>query len=103
MVIAFNIRPTLGVGRRARFSKTARSHPAHREARGGRGDVRALAVIGRRLAHDVAERATEGAQAAEADVETDVGHAALGLAQQEHRAFDAAALQVAMWCLAERR
>jgi hypothetical protein len=34
------------------------------------------------------------AQAREADVEADVGDALVGLAQEEHRALDAPALQV---------
>jgi hypothetical protein len=49
------------------------------------------------------ERPAEGAQACEADFEADVGHAMVGCAQEEHRPFDAAALQVAMGRFAERR
>src|SRR5262249_37508769 len=45
----------------------------------------------------------ERAQAVEADVEADVGDAAIGRPQQEHRALDAPALQVAVRRLAERR
>src|SRR5262245_55743123 len=100
-VTAFNIRATLVRGRRGHFSETARSGPGHREARGHRGDDGTLAVFGRSLADDVAKRARERAQAVEADVQADVGHAPLGLAQQEHGALDAAALQVAMRGLAE--
>src|SRR5262249_13115562 len=55
------------------------------------------------LADDLAERAAERAEAEEADVEADLGDAALGLAQQEHRALDAAALQIAVRRLTERR
>ena len=42
-------------------------------------------------------------EAGEADVEADLGDAAVGLAQQEHRPLDPAALQVAVRRLAERR
>src|SRR3954451_5977615 len=85
-----------------RFSETARSRPGHAEAgrRGRHG--RGLAVLARRLADDDAERAAERAEAPEADVDGDLGHAAVGLAQQEHRALDAPALQVAMRRLPER-
>jgi hypothetical protein len=51
----------------------------------------------------VVERPAERAQAGEADFEADVGHAVVGCAQEEHRPFDAAALQVAMRRFAERR
>src|SRR5215207_2374133 len=88
---------------RARFSETARSRPGPREAVGDRGDVGAPAIRRRRLAHDRAERPAEGPEAGEADVEADLRHAAVGLAQQEHRALDAAALQVTVRGLAERR
>ncbi len=44
------------------------------------------AVVRRRLADDLPERAAEGPQAGEVDVDADVGDAAVGLAQQEHRA-----------------
>src|SRR4051794_19730670 len=81
---------------RPRFSETARSRPAHREAgRDGHG-LAARAELRRRLADDLPERAAERAEAEEADVDAYLGHAALGLAQQEHRALDAPALQVAM-------
>src|SRR3954464_7530311 len=103
MVMASNMAPTLIEDAGARFSKTARSHPAHREARRGVGRLRAAAVLRGRLADDAAERAAERAEAREADVEADLGDAAVGLAQQEHRALDAAALQVAVWRLAEGR
>src|SRR6476660_8462803 len=84
------------------FSETARSRPRHGEAvRDVVGDA-ARAVAGGRLADDGAEGAAEGAQAREADVEADLGHAAVGLHEQEHRALDAPALQVAVRRLAER-
>src|SRR4051812_34680084 len=75
------------------FSETARPRPGHRKTgRDGAPDRGAAAAIGDgRDADDVSERPAEGAQAGEADVEADVGHAALALAQQPHRALDAAA------------
>src|SRR4051794_40278343 len=90
----------LGV-RRPRFSETARSHPRPREAvRHDGPDNAAVAVLRRRLADDLAERAAERAQAREPDVEADLGHALVRLAEQEHRALDAPALEVAMRRLA---
>jgi len=53
------------------------------------------------FADDLPESAGEGAEAREAHVEADVGDAALGLAQEEHRPLDAATLEVAVRCLAE--
>ena len=90
--------------RAAGFSKTARSRPGHREAGRHGGDVGR--GRGRRVGDSptiVAERAAERAEAAEADVEADVGDAAVGLAQQEHRPLDPPALQVAVRRLAEGR
>src|SRR6266480_2890457 len=84
------------------FSETARSHPGHREACRRVDDRAAGAIVRRRHADDFAERPAEGAEAVEADVEADVGDAAPGLAQHEHRALDAPALQIAMRSLAER-
>ena len=55
----------------------------------------------RRLADDRPERPTEGPEAAEADVEADVGDASVGLAQQEHGALDPTPLEVAVRRLAE--
>src|SRR4029077_16361818 len=97
--------PTLAALSAAVFSETARSRPRHREAGGNRARRRraAPAIGERRLADDLAERAAERAEAGEADVEADVGDAAVALAQEEHRAFDPAALEVAMRGLAERR
>src|SRR2546428_12666835 len=103
MRIDFNMRPTLPGSRRGGFSKTAWSGPGHGEARGHGSGYAAAAIGARRFAHDLAERSTERAQAGEADVEADVGHAPGRLAQQEHRALDTAALQVAVRGLAERR
>ena len=79
-----------------------RPHPGHREARRHVHGHRFLAVRPRRPADDVAEGAAEGSRAAEADFEADVRHTAVGLPQQEHRPLDTAALQVAVWRLAER-
>src|ERR1700674_1063207 len=85
------------------FSKTARSHPGHREAgRDGKHEL-AIAVFGRRIANDVGEGPAESAEAAKADVEADVSDAARCLPQQEHRPLHPPALQVAMRRLAESR
>src|SRR5262245_36720492 len=86
---------------RPRFSKTARASPRHHEAGRHRRHLSLLPEAGRRLADDLVERAAECAQAAEADVEADIGDAAIGRSQQEHRALDAPALQVAVRCLTE--
>src|SRR5215210_4814717 len=85
-----------------RFSKTARSRPRHREAVRDRFRVRSTAVIGRRFAHDLAEGPAERAEAREAHVEADLGDAAVGLPEQEHRPLDPPALEVAVRGLAER-
>src|SRR3954452_17348814 len=85
------------------FSKTARPRPRHREAVGHGLGVDPRAVRGRRLADDGMEGAAEGPEAREADVKADVGHAAVGLAQQEHRALDPAALEIAVRRLAKGR
>jgi len=53
--------------------------------------------------HDVVEGAAERAKAREPDVEADVGDAAVGLAEQEHRALDPPPLQVAVGRLPEGR
>src|ERR687898_1406347 len=88
--------------RRPRFSKTARSGPRLGEAGRDRSEVRrAPAIRGRRLADDLGERAAEGAQAGEADVEADLSDAAVALPEQEHRALDPAPLQVAVRRLSE--
>ena len=62
-----------------------------------------LAVVRRRLAHDVPERAAEGPDACEADVEANVGDAAVSLAQQEHRALHPPPLEVTVRRLPEGR
>src|SRR5260370_9789646 len=85
------------------FSKTARPRPCHREAHRHRHHDAPISVFGRRDADDVAKGAAERAQAAKADVEAYVRHAALGLPEQEHGALDAPSLQVAMRGLAKSR
>src|SRR5258705_12251161 len=98
---------TLDHGSAARFSVSARyrafAHgarprhgPASRHWQRDSGVAEAGAVGRRRLAHDGTERTAERAQAVEPHVEADLGHGALGLAQQLHGALDAAALQVAV-------
>src|SRR3954453_14549131 len=101
MLIALNMPATLTPIAPLGFSETARSRPGHREARRDELGVAARAVGGRGLADDLAERPAERAQAREADVEADLGDAAIGLPQQRHRPLDAAALQVAVRGLAE--
>src|SRR5258706_1253407 len=93
----------LGSVRGPGFSKTARSHVGHREAARHRLDFGALAIFGGGDADDVTKCATEGADAVEADIEADVGDAALGFAQLEHGALDRPALEVAVRRLAEGR
>src|SRR5918992_2550381 len=87
-----------------RFSKTARSRPRLHEARRHGSQVPGPPPIGgRRLADDLGEGPAERPQAREAHVEADLGNAALGLTEHEHRPLDAAALQVAVRRLAEGR
>src|SRR5438876_12404271 len=99
----------------ARFSKcalsswslTGRARPRHRPAR-RHAQGRAVAgearpVRRRRLADDGAERPAEGAEAVEADVEADLGHRPVRLAQELHRPLGVAALQVRVQWLRERR
>src|SRR3974390_1233443 len=85
------------------FSETARPCPGHREAGGHERPRRlaASAVGGRGGADHAGEGAAEGAEAGETDLHADLGHAAVGLAQEVHRALDAPALQVAVRRLAE--
>ena len=86
----------------AAVSKTARPRPGHHEAgRHGR-HLSLLPEAGGRFADDFVKRTTERAEAAETDVEADVGDAAVRRSQQEHRPLDAPALQVAVGRLAER-
>src|SRR5487761_74715 len=85
------------------FSKTARSHPGHREAGRHRQMASARAICNGRVAHDLVEGAAESAEAVEADLEADVGHAPIAFAQQEHRALDPAPLEVTMRRFAKGR
>src|SRR3954452_9227274 len=101
-VMEVNMGATLERVARLRFSETARSRPGHREARRYRRRRARAAVLGGGDADDRGERAAEGAQAREPDVEADAGDALLGRAQQEHRPLDAPALQVPVRRLAER-
>src|SRR4051812_44248672 len=94
---------TLAGAPRRGFSKTARSRVGHRKAVGDRLGDGPGAVGRRRLADDGAEGPAERPEAREPDVEADVGDGAVGLAEQEHRPLDAAALEVAVRRLAERR
>src|SRR5574337_920307 len=111
--------PRLRRGGRLCFSETAGSRdrlddrsPAHagRHPRsGGRhleavrrlDRVVALAVVGGRLADDLAEGPAEGPQAAEADVEADLGDAPVRLPQEEQGPLHPPPLQVAMGRFAE--
>src|SRR3954447_3110275 len=102
-VIRLNMGATLDAPLRLRFSETARSRPGHREARGNRRGRAGAAVLAGRDADDRGEGAAERPEAGEADVEADVRDAVVGRAQQEHRPLDAAALEVAVRRLAERR
>src|SRR4051812_47238579 len=83
------------------FSETARSRLLAREAARHRLDRRVAAVLRRGAPDDLAERPAERAEAREAHVEADLGDAAVGLAQEEHRALDAPALEVAVRRLPE--
>src|SRR6476620_8934580 len=95
---------TLVAPARLGIRKTALPRPHQREAAGDhrrRGAAVAVAVRGRRLAHDVLEGGREPADALEADVERDLRDGLIGLAQQVGGALDPAALQVAVRGLAE--
>src|SRR5438132_1820264 len=85
------------------FSKTARSCPGHREAVRHGHNRAAIAVGSRRLADDRLKTAAERAQAVEAHLEANVGHASIGGTQQEHRPLDPTALEIAVWRLAKGR
>src|SRR3954469_23774034 len=96
-----NMRATLIARTLLGFSETARSRPRHGEARGDAHGRRRRPVFRGRFADDRPERPAERPQAAEADVEADLGDAAIGLHEQEHRPLDAPALEVAVRRLAE--
>src|SRR4051794_17184194 len=96
------MRATLADRTTPRFSETARSRPGSRETRGHGAQVCGLlAVRGRRRADDLAEGPAERAETRKAHVEADLGHAAVGLPEQEHRPLHSAALQIAVGRLAE--
>src|SRR5437588_1673043 len=108
-VIRLSMAATLDRAGRARFSKAALSggsRPGHCEARRHEQPrartFEAGAIRGRRLADDVAERAAEGAEALEADVEADLGHGVARLAQTLHGALHAPPLQITVRRLTER-
>src|SRR6266851_3346330 len=101
----------LGGRRCGGVSKTARSHRHPRRHHGPHGpQLEAVgrhhrpmphAVLRRRLADDLSKRAAEGPPAGEADVEADVGDAAVGLTQEEHRPLHPPPLQVTVRRLPE--
>src|ERR1700690_4121142 len=80
-----------------------RHRPAGRHAQRGAVAVETRAVCRGRLTDDLAEGASECAEAVESDVEADLGYGTVGFAQQLHRTLHPAALQVAVWRLAKRR
>src|SRR5215211_9325567 len=87
---------SLGRAGAPRFSIPARSQPGAREAR-RHGRLRAVyraAVLAWRHADHVGEARAERAQRAEADLQTDLGHRPVGLAQQRLGALDPARHQV---------
>jgi hypothetical protein len=85
------------------FSKTARSHPGHREAGWHRQWTSASPVRNGSIADDFVESAAERAKAVEADIEADVGDAAIGFPKQKHRALDSPPLEIAVRRLAKGR
>src|SRR5919106_286449 len=101
-LMLLNMEGTLGRYSDSDFSETARSDPGHGEA--GRHRVRLrrlLAEARRRSTHGVSEGTAERADAGETDGEADIGHAAVGVAEQGHGPFHPPALQVAVGRLAE--
>src|SRR3981081_4337579 len=103
MLMWLSMRAPLDARSPAGFSKTARSRPCHPEAGGDSVGVGTAAVLRRGSADYLPECPAEGAEAHEAHVEADLSDAAIGFAQHEHRSLHAAALKVAVRCLAKRR
>src|SRR4051812_6279731 len=101
-LMAENMAATLPADHALVFSETARSHPGGDEAVRRADRLGRSAVRRRRDAHDPPEGSAERPEAGEPHVEADLGHTAIGLAQQVHRPLDPAPLQVAMRRLAER-
>src|ERR1700750_2973519 len=100
--MAFNMPATLRAAALRGFSESARwAVQRRRHARGDAQRRGPRAVFARRAAHDGAERPAERAEAREPDVEADLRDGAVGLAQERHRPFDPAPLQVAVRGLAE--
>ena len=73
-----------------------RSHSRKLDAVGRHDRSVPLPICARRLSDDLTEGSAECPDAAEADVEADVGHSAVTLAEQKHRTLDLASLQVAV-------
>src|ERR1700682_428014 len=91
----------LGAGLGLRFSKTARSHPGHREAgRHGKHEL-AIAIFGRSVTHDFCERPAESTETSKTNIETDIRDTAWSLPKQEHRPLHPPALQETMRRLAK--
>src|SRR5437660_11943620 len=103
MLMWLSMRANLEACAPVRFSKTARSRPRHPKAGRDRVGIGTVAILRRGLADDLPERPAERAEAHEAHVEADLGDAAIGLPQHEHRPLDAAPLEIAVRGLAERR
>src|SRR5215216_1378841 len=99
--MALSMARTLIASHADRFSKSARPVPLHRDAARDDAGVRPLAVVARGFTNHLTEGAAERPQALKSDVERDLGHGPVGLAQQRHRPLDPAALQVAVGRLAE--
>jgi hypothetical protein len=92
----------LGSVRSPGFSETARSCPGHDKAGRSLNGLFTLSVFTGCNPDDVSKRPTERSEAGETDVETDVGHGSVRLAEHEHRAFDASSLEISMGRLSKR-
>src|SRR5579875_4193022 len=108
-VIRLSMARTLDAARAKRFSEPAQSaggaKPGHRPARGNpqpRAFTGESATVGgRRLADDLPEGAAERPKAGEADIEADLRHRTMGLAQQLHRPLHPGSLQISVRSLPE--